>query len=49
MLNAEDKVSSIINADEETRSAIRAQQLRTAQDMNSTIYSSVRLARDTLD
>ena len=41
VMMAEDRVSSIINADEETRSAIRAEQLRTAQDMNSTIYGSV--------
>lgn len=38
---AEAAVSSIINADEETRGQIRAEQLRAAQDMNRTLYGTV--------
>lgn len=36
--HAKDVVSKIIDADEATRNYIRTQQLREAQEMNSTIY-----------
>jgi len=38
---AEKAVSTIINADDETRASIRAEQLRAAQDMNKSLYGSV--------
>ena len=38
---AEEVVKNIINADEGTRSKIRAQQLQEAQEMNSTVYGTV--------
>lgn len=41
MERAETEVNYIINADDETRSKIRSEQLRAAQDMNSMIYGSV--------
>ena len=41
MQRAEAAVNSVLNADEETRNAIRAEQLKAAQDMNNTLYGSV--------
>ena len=43
MSKAEITINNIINADEETRNAIRAEQLRVAQDMNNTIYGTVQV------
>jgi hypothetical protein len=38
---AEATINGVLNADEETRNAIRSEQLKAAQDMNNSLYGSV--------